>query len=84
MVDKAPPTGAEVGVAKAEPVQNSQDYLICVKTEESDSTIGERETEKGGGSSAAEEELLRLMHPSIVPGKNLSDADPCTVYYYVP
>ena len=66
MVDKAPPTGAEVGVAKA---QNSQDYLTCVKTEELDSTIGERGTEKGGDSSAAEEELLRLMHPSIVPGK---------------
>ena len=68
-VEKAPPIGAEVGVAKAEPAQNSQDSLTCVKTEESDSTIGERGMEKGGGSSAAEEELLRLMHPSIVPGK---------------
>ena len=61
-VEKAPPIGAEVGV-------NSQDSLAYVKTEELDSTIGERGTEKGGGSSAAEEELLRLMHPSIVPGK---------------
>ena len=68
-VEKASPTGAEVGVAKVEPSQNSQDSLTCIKTEESDSTIGERGTEKGGGSSAAEEELLRLMHPSIVPGK---------------
>ena len=68
-VEKAPPPGAEVGVAKAEPAQNSQDSLTRVKTEESNSTIGERGTEKGGGSSAAEEELLRLMHPSIVPGK---------------
>ena len=68
-VDKAPPTGAEVGVAKAEPAQNSQDSLTCVKKEESDSMIGERGMEKGGGSGAAEEELLRLMHPSIVPSK---------------
>ena len=68
-VEKAPPPGAEVGVAKTEPAQNSQDSLVYVKTEESDSTIGEMGTEKGGGSSAAEEELLRLMHPSIVPGK---------------
>ena len=58
-----------MGVAKAEPAQNSQDSLTRVKTEESDSTIGERGTEKGGGSSAAEEELIRLMHPSIVHGK---------------
>ena len=64
-VEKAPPIGAEVGVAKAEPAQNSQDSLTCVTTEESDSTIGERGTEKGGGSSAAEEELLRLMHPPL-------------------
>ncbi|MCG8626617.1 MAG: hypothetical protein MJE68_32030 [Proteobacteria bacterium] len=67
-VEKAPPIVAEVGMAKAEPAQNSQDSLTCVKMEESDSTIGERGMEKGGGSSAAEE-LLRLMHPSIVPGK---------------
>ena len=65
-VEKAPPPGAEVGVAKAEPAHDS---LACVKTEESGSKIGERGMEKGGGSSAAEEELLRLMHPSIVPGK---------------
>ena len=69
MVDKAPPTCAEVGVAKAEPTRNSQDYLTCVKKEELDSTIRERGTETDGGSSAAEEELLRLMHPFIVPGK---------------
>jgi hypothetical protein len=80
-VDKAPPTDAEVGVAKAEPAQSSQDSLACVKKDESDSRIGERGTEKGGGSSAAEEELLRLMHPSIVAGKMVSDENPHRVVH---
>ena len=69
-VDKAPPTDAGVGVAKAESAaQSSQDSL---KKETSDLITGERGMEKYGCSSLAEEELSRLMHPSIVAGKKLA------------
>ena len=66
--DKAPPSGDEVGVAKEEPGLINQDSSMDLKKEMPDSTTVEGRTEKGGDSSAAEEELLRLMHPSIVPG----------------
>ena len=65
--DKAPPSGDEVGVAKEEPGLINQDSSMDLK-EMPDSTTAEGRTEKGGDSSAAEEELLRLIHPSIVPG----------------
>ena len=69
-VDKAPPTDVGVGMAKAEPAaQSSQDSL---KKETSDLIAGERGMEKDGCSSLAEEELSRLMHPSIVVGKKLA------------
>ena len=65
--DKAPPSGEEVGVAKEEPGLINQDSSMDLK-EMPVLTTAEGRTEKGGDSSAAEEELLRLMHPSIVPG----------------
>ena len=61
-VDKAPPTGVDVGVAKAEPAQDSSTGLNNVAV-----TVGGG-TEGNKASSLAEEELLRLMHPSIVAG----------------
>ena len=66
--DKAPPSGDEVGVAKEEPGLINQDSSMDLKKEMPVLTTAEGRTEKGGDSSAAEEELLRLMHPSIVPG----------------
>ena len=81
-VDKAPPTDAEAGVAVTEPVQISQDSLTGLKKEESDSmTTGDRGTGKDRDSSLAEEELLRLMHPSIVAGKKLPDANTQHMYH---
>ena len=62
-VGEAPPTDAEVGVAKVEPVLTGQD-----SKEAPGSMTCERGTGKGRDSSLAEEELLRLMHPSIVTG----------------
>ena len=81
-VDKAPPTDAEVGVAQTEPVQISQDSLAGVKKGESDPmTAGERGTGKDREPSLAEEEVLRLMHPSIVAGKKLPDANTQHMYH---
>ena len=81
-VDKAPPTDAEVGVAVTEPVQISQDSLTGVKKEELASmATGERGTGKDRDSSLAEEEVLRLMHPSIVAGKKLPDANTQHMYH---
>ena len=62
-VGEAPPTDAEVGVAKVGPALSGQD-----SKEAPGSMTCERGTEKGRDSSLAEEELLRLMHPSIVTG----------------
>ena len=66
--DKAPPSGEEVGVAKEEPGLINQGSSMDLKKEMPVLTTAEGWTENGGDSSAAEEELLRLMHPSIVPG----------------
>ena len=62
-VGEAPPTDAEVGVAKVEPALSGQD-----SKEAPGSMTCERGTGKGRDSSLAEEELLRLMHPSITTG----------------
>ena len=69
-IDQAPPSGVEVGVTKAEPAVISRDSPVGLKKEAvSGSMAAEgRATEKGGDSSVAEEELLRMMHPSIVAG----------------
>ena len=62
-VGEAPPTDAEVGITKVEPALTGQD-----SKEAPGSMTSERGMEKGRDSSLAEEELLRLMHPSIVTG----------------
>ena len=62
-VGEAPPTDAEVGIAKVEPALFGQD-----SKEAPGSMAGERGMEKGRYSFLAEEELLRLMYPSIVTG----------------
>ena len=66
--EKAPLTSVQVGVAKADPQLMIKDLQTDLTKDWSGKKRG---MEKGGDGdviTAAEEDMLRLMHPSIVSG----------------
>lgn len=71
------PNGSDVGVVNARPVLDKAEQSLTSKDSSVDiekmkpvaPTEGEKELERVKDFNSTDEEVLRLMHPSIVPGE---------------
>ena len=64
------PFSSGVGVVEAESAPGGQDKLVNGETSESKPSTVKKEREKCNTElSSSDEELLRLMHPSIMAGE---------------